>query len=307
MAIDMERDLKDILTEVLVFPYEQSVVDVLKDACLKYVETIEIGQFENCVLHLCLDIPASDLIQSITTQTGRRFPNRVYRALAGYVVGEALDNDSNEDDNVVFPLALRNAMKANTGDADSIISKTIDPSCFATVENYWADNTIIPSLSGSDLVSSEIFDKSTWGETGLNVEENFGDLQTLAKFYNREHFKKTFTDRKPLDNQDIYDFAYQVAKEIAEQDWLFTAESPVKTLKGLELKGSARSLSNIKSRIRGICGTVNDDIENISVFRRYLYADDYVELGSNRISPLNYAIAIFYELLYERLKSEKYE
>ena len=303
----MERYLKDILTEVLVFPYEQSVVDALTAACLKYVETIEIGQFENCVLHLCLDIPASDLIQSITTQTGRKFPNRVYRALAGYIVGEALDNDSDEDDNVVFPLALRNAMKAKTDDVDGIISKTIDPACFTAVENYWAGNTIIPSLCGSDLVSSEIFDKSTWGETGFDVEENFGDLQALAKFYIREQFKKTFTERKSSDNQDIYVFAYQVAKEIAEQDWLFTAESPVKTLKNLELKGSAISLSNIKSRIRGNDATINDDIESISVFRRYLYADDYVELGSNRISPLNFAIAIFYEQLYERLKSLKYE
>ena len=136
MVIDMERDLKEILTEVLVFPYEQSIVDALADACSKYVETIEIGQFENCVLHLCLDIPASELIESISTQTGRKFPNRVYRALAGYVVGEALDNDSDKDDNVVFPLALRNAMKAKTGDADGIISKTIDPSCFTAVEKY---------------------------------------------------------------------------------------------------------------------------------------------------------------------------
>ncbi len=104
MVIDMERDLKDILTEVAVFPYEQSVVDALKNACLKYVETIGLGQFEGCVLHLCLDIPASDFMESINSQTGRKFPSRVYRALAGYVVGEALDNDSEEDDKVVFPL-----------------------------------------------------------------------------------------------------------------------------------------------------------------------------------------------------------
>lgn len=303
----MERDLKDILTEVVVFPYEQSVVDALTEVCSKYVETIEIEQFENCVLHLCLDIPASDLIQSITTQIGRKFPNRVYRALAGYVVGEALDNDSDDDDKVIFLLALRNVMKAKTGDANGIISKTIDPSCFMAVENYWANNTLIPSLCGSDLVSSGIFDKSTWDETGLDVEENFGNIQVLAKFYNREQFKNTFTERKHSDNQDIYAFAYQVAIDIAAQDWLFTIENPVKTLKSLDLKGSAISLSHIKSKIRGNDSTVNDEIESVSVFRRYLYADDYVELGSNRISPLNFAIAIFYEQLFERLKSEKYE
>lgn len=302
----MERNLKDILIEVLVFPYEQSVVDALTDACSKYVETIEIGQFESCVFHLCLDIPASDMIQSITTQTGRKLPNRVYRALAGYVVGEALDNVSDEEDKVVFSLALCNVMKVKTDDADGIISKTIDSACFAYVEDYWKENIAIPALEGDDTVSI-ICENDTWAETGLDIENIFGSIKSLAKFYNREQFKKTFAERKPSDDQDIYAFAYHVAKEIATQDWLFTSESPVQTLKSLELKGSAISLSKIKSRIRVNGDTGNDDIESISVFLRYLYADDYVELDSNCISPLNFAIAIFYEQLYERLKHEKYE
>lgn len=307
MTVDMERDLNDILKEVLVFPYEQSIVEALTEVCSKYVETIELGQFEDCVLHLCLDKPASDLIQSIDAKIERKFPSRVYRALSGYVVGETLDNNYDEDDKVVFPLALRNVMKGKTEDADGIIRKTIDPACFAAVEDYWADNTTIRSLSDSDLVSFILFDYSTWGETGLDIEKNFGDLQALAKFYNREQFKKKFASCKPADNQDIYAFANQMAFDIAAQDWLFTAESPVKTLKSLELKGNAISLYKIKSKIRENNESVNDDIDSISVFRRYLYVDDYVELSSIRISPLNFAIAIFYELLYERLKSEKYE
>lgn len=307
MEIDMERDLKDILAEVLVFPYEQSVVDLLTDACSTYVKTIDIEQFEKCVLHLCLDTPASELIESITTQTNRKFPNRVYRALAGYVVGEVLDNDSDVDDNVVFLLALRNVLKAYKSDASGIICKTIDPTSFAAVENYWENKALISSLDDSDLLSSEVFEKSTWAETGFDVEENFSDLQTLAKFYYREQFNKAFVERKPSADQDIYAFAYQIAKELAEQEWLFTAEQPVDTLKRMELKGTAISLSNIKLKIRENGEAVNDDIESTSVFRRYIYADDYEELGSNRINPLNFAIAIFYELLYERLKSEKYE
>lgn len=302
----MERDLKDILTEVLVFPYEQSVVDALKNACLKYVETIGLGQFEGCVLHLCLDIPASDFMQSINSQMGRKFPSRVYRALAGYVVGEALDNDSEEDDKVVFPLALRNAMKAKTDDVDGIISKTIDPSSFAAVEEYWEDNIAIPSLEGEDIVTT-IFNNDTWSETGLEIEDTYDNIKTLAKFYNREQFIKQFAGTKVSENRDIFAFAYNMADEIASQDWIFTAEDPVQTLKSLELKGSAISLANIKSKIRANSDIVNDDIESVSVYRRYLFANDYEELGTRRISPLVFGIAIFYELLYERLKSEKYE
>ncbi len=302
----MERDLANILTEVLIFPYQKEVVDALMEACSKFVEEINLSQYEDCVLYLCLDMPATDLIESIKSQTGREFPNRVYRAMAGCVVGEALARVSDEDDKVMFPLALRNVLKAKTDDVDGIISKTIDPACFAAVEDYWAENINIPSLCGKDMVSSTIFDNSNWRETGLDIDESFGDIQALAKYYRREQFKKKFAGRNASENQDIYAFALQIADEIAAQDWLFTAENPVAIFKSLKLKGTAISLNNIKSRVLGV-QDAEADIDYVSVYRRYLYANDYEELGAHRINPLNFGIAIFYELLYERLKTEKYE
>ena len=141
----------------------------------------------------------------------------------------------------------------------------------------------------------------------MEIEDTYDNIKTLAKFYNREQFIKQFAGTKVSENQDIFAFAYNMADEIASQDWIFTAEDPVQTLKSLELKGSAISLANIKSKIRANSDIVNDDIESVSVYRRYLFANDYEELGTRRISPLVFGIAIFYELLYERLKSEKYE
>lgn len=307
MVNDMERDLANILTEILVFPYEESIIDSLTEACSKYVEVIDLGQYEACVLHLCLDIPATGFIEHINTQTGHKFPNRVYRALTGYVVGEALSIVSDEDKKVMFPLALRNVMKAKTDDADGIISMTIDSASFAVVEDYWAENINIPSLKGKKIISSTIFENSNWDETGMDMDDSFGDIQVLAKHYCREQFKKKFVGRIPSDNQDIYAFANQVADEIVSQDWLFTAENPVKTIKSLELKGTAISLAKIKSKIGVNLNSVNNDVDMVSVFRRYLYANDYEELGSRRISPQYFCIAIFYELLYERLKTENYE
>jgi len=51
----------------------------------------------------------------------------------------------------------------------------------------------------------------------------------------------------------------------------------------------------------------NSNIEKTSVFRRYIYSNDYEEIGQKRISPLHFGIAIFYELLFEYLKFQNYE
>lgn len=305
MVFDMERDLNNILTEVLLFPYEQSIVTALEGACSDYANEIELGQYENCVMHLCMDIPAADLIQYINKKTERKFPNRVYRALAGYVVGEALSIVTDEDDKVMFPLALRNVLKVKTDDVNGIISKSINPSCLSEVEAYWASHNVIPSLSGKEIVSS-VFDLSTWAETGLEIEDAFEDIKALAKFYCREQFEKKYADLSASDDQDVYKFAFQVADDLASQNWLFAPINPVQTLKKLNLRGSAIALSTIKSRIKEDEDVLLNDVETTSVYRRYFFANDYDELGSRRISPQNFAIAIFYENLYEHLKSENY-
>lgn len=306
MGINMERDLISILTEVLVFPYEHTVVDSLKTACQRFVENLTLAQFEDCVLHLCLDITAYGLVRSINTQTERKYPNRVYRALAGYVVGEALSTVKDKDDKVMFALALRNVIKVKEKHADGIINKCIDPSYSSIVEEYWGSNIILSSLTGKDIVTS-IFDKETWADTELEIEESYNDIKSLAKYYCRSMFEKKYSAIKQPENQDAYRYAYNVADDIASQDWLFASVNPIMTIKALELTGSAAALNTIKSRIVNESQTISDDIDAVSVFRRFLFANDYPEVGSRHINPQNFAIAVFYELLYERLKSENYE
>lgn len=299
----MERELSNILTEVLVFPYEQSIVDSLTEACSQYIETIDIEKYEDCVLHLCLNKPAANFIEHINIHTERKFINRVYRAMTGYVIGESLANTNENNNKLMFSLALCNAMKAKNDDVDGIIRKAIDPNVFSVVENYWSDNIFIPSLCKRDLVSPIVFEKSTWSDTGLDAEENFSDIQALAKFYMRKQFNKEFENFRAKDYQDNYSFANDVATKMALQDWLFTVEKPVQVLESLDLKDETISLADIKLRISENKDVVDNNIDPMSVYRRYLYTNDYKDIGKQCISPLNFGIAIFYELLYERLKS----
>ena len=302
----MNISLTELLSEVLVFPYEQSLVDSLEQACLEYVEKIDLDKYEASILYLFLDIPSDDLIQCINAQTGKKFPDRVYRALSGFVVGKTISTVSDDDDKLMYSLALRNVLKVKDDGITGIITKVIDPSCFTIVEDYWNDNISIPSLQGKDIISA-VFDAETWDDTGLDTEDDFGDIQTLAKFYCREQFKKKYLKFKLSDNQDLFVIASQIAKDMASQKWLFTAENPYGIFKSVGIKGAAISLNKIKERISNTPNAVEEYIADVSVYRHYLYLKEYEEIGSHRISPQNFGIAIFYELLYERLKSEKYE
>ena len=300
------NNLTDILTEVLVFPYDEATVSSLSDACKTYAEEITLEQYEACILHLCLDRPDTALIDAINEATGRAYPTQVYRALAGHVVGLALSTDQEGVDKILFPLALRNVLKCQQSGSAGIINKCIDASRFETIEDYWHKHAEIPTIVPSDLLT-ELYDKDTWTETGLQIEDQFEDIKSLAKYYIRSEFEKDYATKSLQDNQDAYSFVNNVATDITSRDWLYVAAEPVKVLKGLKVSGGAATLTTIKSRLRGDNANVDTSIEKTSVFRCYIYSNDYEELGQKRVSPLQFGIAVFYELLYECLKSENYE
>ena len=297
----MERNLNNILAEVLVFPYEPEVVDSLKEACSQYVEKITLEQFEECVLSLCLDVVANGLVENVNAHTNRKYPSRVYRALAGYIVGEALSAIEG-DDKVIYTLALRNVMKATTDDANGIINKCIDSACFSTVEDYWKENITIHSLSADETIST-ILEKTNWSETQLDINTVFEDIKILAKYYCRMQFENKYAGQTVPEDTDIFIFAYNVAKDMASQDWLFAPEKPIETFNNLDFEPSAKALNSIKSIVEGIQVVADDAIEATSVYRRYLFANDYLEMGSHSVNAHDFAVAMFYEFLFERLKS----
>lgn len=300
----MNNNLTDILTEVLVFPYDEATVNILSKVCKTYVKKISLAKYEACVLHLCLDIPSTSFIKAINETTEHNYPTQVYRALAGHVVGLALSTNQKGVDKLLYPLALRNVLKCYQPSSAGIINKCIDSSCFDPIENYWRKHAEIPAIEPSDLFT-ELYDKDSWADSSLEIEEHFENIKSLAKYFCRSEFEKYYTTKTLQDNQEVYTFMNNVAQDLTSRNWLYVAEDPVKIFKNFHISGGPATLSTIKNRLRGMDDNTNTNIEKTSIFRRFIYSNDYQDIGQKRVSPLHFGIAVFYELLYECLKSEK--
>ena len=302
----MNNNLIDILTEVLVFPYDETTVNSLSEACETYAEEISLAQYEACVLHLCLDIPSTPFINAIYETTERTYPTPVYRALAGHVVGLVLSANQEGVDKLLYPLALRNVIKCYQPSSAGIINKCIDSSCFDIIEKYWREHAEIPAIEASDLLT-ELYDKDSWSDSSLEIEDQFENIKSLAKYFCRSEFEKYYSTKDLQDNQDAYTFMNKVAHDLTSRDWLYVAEDPVRIFKDIQINRAHATLSNIKDRLVRMDDNTNINIEKTSIFRRFIYSNDYPEIGQKRVSPLYFGIAVFYELLYESLKSENYE
>lgn len=302
----MHNNLTNILTEVLVFPYDEASVNRLSEVCKTYAEEISLREYEACVLHLCLGIPNTSFMQVINEATERIYPVPVFRALSGHVVGLALSTEQEGVDKLLYPLALRNVLKCHQPSSAGIINKCIDSSCFDAIENYWHNHAEIPAIKSSDLLT-QLFDKDSWVDSSLEIEEQFENIKSLVKYFCRSEFDKDYSCKTIQANHEAYTFMNNVALDLTSRDWLYVAEDPVKIFKNLHISGGSATLSTIKSRLQGIDDKTNTNIEKTSIFRRFIYSNDYPEIGQKRVSPLHFGIAVFYELLYECLKSENYE
>lgn len=298
----MKSSLTNLLTEVIIFPYSEEEVTALEQACDTYVESITLSQYEGCVLHLCLDLPSAEMMLSINTTTGKKYPQRVYRALAGYIVGSALDEVSDGENKVKYVLILRNVLKVHEQGASGLVQKSIDPSFFESVEDYWYEKTAMVDLDDNETVE-KLIDNDAWDDTGLKISDVYDDLKLMAKYCCRAEFEKKYSNYKVAGSTDPYVAAADIAREMTRQSWLFVASEPITMLKGMGFKRGAVSLSSIKVRLAEHLIPDDEIIESSSVYRAYLYADDYPEIGTTRVSPLHFAISLFYEYMYERIKN----
>lgn len=302
----MKSTLINLLTEVIIFPYSEEEVTTLEQACDTYVKSITLSQYEGCVLYLCLDLPSAEMIQSINTAIGKKYPQRVYRALAGYIVGCALNEVADGENKVQYVLILRNVLKVHEQRASNLVQKSIDPSLFESVEGYWYEKAAMAGLDNNKTVE-KLISNDAWGDTGLEINDVYDDLKLMAQYCCRAEFEKKYANYKVTGSTDQYVAAADVARDMTKQSWLFVASDPITMLKGMGFKRGAASLSTIKARLADHPIPDDENIESSSVYRAYLYSDDYPEIGATRVSPLHFAISLFYEYMYERIKNRSDE
>ena len=108
----MVLSLESVLKGLTVFPYETETMDFLTDACKAYSSKISLAEFEGSLLYLCQGRSYENLISAIEEETGKSFPNRVYRGLAGYIVSLTMEDENlSKQKKVLFSLMVRNVIR----------------------------------------------------------------------------------------------------------------------------------------------------------------------------------------------------
>lgn len=297
----MATSLQLILRGLTVFPYDTVTMDSLSKSCQSYSSEIAIADFEGCLLYLCQGECYKSFISFIEEEAGTTFPYRVYRGLAGYVVSLVLEDENlSEQKKVLFSLMVRNVMVFSFFSSDDLIKKCISPQIYTLYDEYWNAQAAIGSLPKSELFP-KVFTSDSFDQLGCSAEDVFPAVKILAKQNERFEYFKAVSEIKQDENEDDFVYAVRVVNEIQSYDWEYVDPNPVETLKKTGLKSQKRMTLE---QIRNVVDTddlATEDFSPSSLLLHCLYNGNS-KLATYKMNPLHFAVALYYEWMFESLK-----
>lgn len=298
----MSTSLQSVIKDLIVFPYDTETIESLSSACKTYSSEISLDNFEACLLFLCQGTCHDDLVSHIEEKTGKMFPDRVYRGLAGHIVSLVMnDEEVTVQKKVLFSLLVRNVMFFSFSSKNELIKKCISPQFYIPYDDFWQEQSSIGDISASKLFP-DVFSCDTFEQLGCTVDEVYPAIRILAKQYARTNYYNSVSHIKQEENEDDFAYAVRVVNEIKSVDWEYVDLNPVETLKKVGLKSSTRMTLGQIYDVVETDNLDNMDFSRSSILLRSIYKGENTELSTFKMNPLHFAIALYYEWLFESLK-----
>lgn len=298
----MSISLPSVLKDVLIIPYDKETIDKLSDICQTYSCDISLDNFEACMLCLCQCVRHDGLVSLIENETQKSYPDRVFRALSGFIISQAMENeDLSNQKKVIFSLLIKNVMVFSFKSSDQLIKKCISPQYYTPFEEFRKTQTLIGDFKQSELYS-KMLNARSFNELGCSEEDIFPIIQRLARENARASYYKEISQIRQEENEDDFSFSIRIVDKMRSFNWEYVDSNPVITLKESGLKTTkGMSLKQIKSHINP------DDISgrkfsSSSILLRFLFTNDKINFSEYKMNPLHFSIALFYEWMFESLK-----
>ena len=298
-------NLKDMLTDSLVVPFEDEIINRLGHVCQSYSDQLDASEIvSRLTISVLMNEPDLDVkkvleeIYQSEYKTAIHLPKCVMRPLAVYIVHRMLTNQGE-----IWPyLAVRNCLVLCAGEYDRVPY----PEFFIYVVDY--TNTMLKTMSKLDKTDDSAFMKALFNNEYKTLDLSEKESQNMMKNIVREAWyyrtQKTLKDLLEMDNQ--YARIYKMLDSLVDtMPWELHNEQSL-----LHIRLITPYAKPSKITIRQIiekASEVIDDFETLndsSILLRVM-SDDQDELRSSvfmdkQLSAREFALYLYYELLLEK-------
>lgn len=301
-----------LIDKAYMLPIDEGYKDSLQEACHQYLENIDLEKFENLSRSFIFGMTDKNLWTYIKQYISDNSINikqtkLLCRYLSQYIVVASLEDDKvDEDHKSLYSLSLMNMVVATR-------SKNVSfphPDCLQVgldiYPRYYERHATIKEPETPLLIPQILEAQSFDDMKSVNITDCFDEVQFYCKRYARNQYKNEIEEYHSFVQgiQNPYEKAYWVAKKLSKQKWTYVDPNPIKSIKGFDLAStSKKKLSEIKQMIKEshFYAPIDDSSFSYVVLNYIDDNDSYID-DEIKFSPLEFAIALYYEFLLESIK-----
>lgn len=304
-----------LIDKAYILPINVDYKDSLKEACDRYIENLNLEKFVN--LSCCFIFGIEDrglwtyIKQYISEKSIEMKQTKLLcRCLAQYIVVASFDNETITDSTkALYSLILMNMVVATRSKRISFPYPDSLQESIGFYLGYYAKQATIKNPSTTSLIPQILEAESFDDMDSVNITDCFDEVQFYSRHYARMQYDKSIKTLhvSVQDIQNPYEKAYLVAKKLSNQDWTRVDPNPVKSIMGFNFANtSKRKLSEIKPQVtQSQYYESEDDLCYSSLILNYIDESENCIDDEIKFSPLEFAIALYYEFVFENIKNHE--
>lgn len=313
--------LKELSQYVLVIPLNDEATEELLSFCERQLEHIGINRFSELVLCAILKRRDDKLHESLSEyaidkESLSALPLEVLEPIiAQYLFMEAIDREEDALKKSVYGLMLMNAMLLVVKRAGNIACPKKLVEYYDTYRDYLIHERSYKTENRNDLINDYFKNHVDKEAFKTEAKDKVYELKSVffdAARYRYDELKSTLIGGH--ENANAYVRAYQIVNDlVAKSPWVFVEQEAEQTLLELIGDGDEDKRTTIEQIVKDI-SEAGLEVENTSytptsVLLQFMtdHTDGVEAVGKATLTPLEFAVYVYYELLSEKILEQYIE
>ena len=315
----MRNIFEKLVNRSYIIPIAEEQREMIWECCQKLIAEITVEKFEQ----LCMSFLFGKSDLTITTEimeaaaeqsVSVRIPQALNKNVAQFIIGAVFESEDVDDETKAeCSLALRNVLLAIKSEQIHIPYPDYLKKGVEFYDNHYNSMANIKNPNSFKLTPDILQADSIDDIQDIDLKDCFEEIQYYCRIYARKLYEKQMNciATKCQDIKNSFEKAFYIAEKLSNQDWDYVDENPIGSIKRLlSVRNTKAEMQRIRDEVTN--GDVYNQPESIhasSILLQYLASnqDSLNFLDNVKFSPLEFAVALYYEFVFELKQEDNYE
>ena len=315
----MRNIFEKLVSRSYIIPIAEEQKKIIWECCQELIAEITVEKFEDLCMSFLFGkddrIITTEIMEAAAEQSiSVRITQALNKNVAQYIIGAVFESEEVDDETKAeCSLALRNVLLSLRSEQIHVPYPDYLKNGVEFYDNHYNSIAKIKTPNAFKLTPEILQADSIDDIQNIDLKDCFEEIQYYCRIYARKQYEKQMNciATKCQDIVNSFEKAFYIAEKLSNQEWDYVDENPIGSIKRLlTVRNTKAEMRHIKDEVTN--GDVYNQPETIhasSILLQYLTSNQnsLSVLDNVKFSPLEFAVALYYEFVFELKQEDNYE